>query len=309
MQIVAPKQLYSYAKMIEDICNLEKQYSSVLSTKKIGESVEGKKIVAIKLGHGETEIFINAAHHAREWLTTSLVMHMVDTYCQGYANDDLIGIFPVRDILSKTSIWFVPMVNPDGVSLVQYGVEGIENCTDVIALNNNQKSFSSWKANINGVDLNRQYPAGWETIDDQIGKPAPSMYKGPSPLSEPETKAIYDFTLEHDFKTAVSYHSSGEEIFWKYKSSGALLNRSKKIATMIKEKTGYQLIYPSPNPSGGGFTDWFLDSLGKPAFTLEISPLVGPRPVPLENYDKIWNDNKELGLMLALEAFLNKDNR
>lgn len=303
-KIVNPKQTYTHDQMEEDIILLLKRYPNILKSEIIGSSVDDRNIHALKLGTGETEIFINGAHHAREWLTTSLLMDMIEAYCEAYLHGSFIGDFDVRLVLEKVSIWFVPMVNPDGVTLVQKGHLSAKHPDKVLQLNNGDFDFSSWKANIRGVDLNRQYPAGWETIDDDIGKPAPMMFKGTEPLSEPEVKAIYDFTLAHKFKTAVAYHSSGEEIFWKYKCSGELLKTAKKIADMFSEKTGYELVDPGPNPSGGGYTDWFLTSIKKPGFTPEISPLVGPRPVPVENYDKIWNENKEIGLMLAEEAYL-----
>lgn len=304
--IVNPKQKYGYQQLQQDIEKLKTTYNGLLTTQVIGKSVDNRNIIAIKIGNGETEIFFNGSHHAREWLTTSLLMNMIDCYCKAYVENERVGNYDVKDILDKTSIWFVPMVNPDGVALVQDGHLSAKNPQFVLELNSGKEDFSAWKANIRGVDLNRQYPAGWEDIKDDVGKPAPMMYKGESPLSEPEAKAIYDFTLAHDFKLAVAYHSSGEELFWKYNATGKLLQSARKLADKIAEKTGYELVFPGPNPSGGGYTDWFIDSLKKPAFTPEISPLVGPRPVPLGNYDKIWNDNKEVGLMLAKEALQEK---
>ncbi|MDL4839357.1 M14 family metallopeptidase [Aquibacillus rhizosphaerae] len=304
--IVNPKQIYTYEQMKEDIIKLEKKYTDIILSERIGNSVDGRKIYALRVGTGKTEIFMNGSHHAREWLTTNLLMNMIEDYCESFVNHTKIGDYFPGDILTEASIWFVPMVNPDGVTLVQKGHSSAKKPEEVLKLNNYNHDYSSWKANIRGVDLNRQYPAGWATLDDNVTRPGPMMYKGPSPLSEPETKAVYNFTLHHDFKIAVAYHSSGEELFWKYKSKGELLKTTKRIAEKISEKTGYQLVYPGPNPSGGGFTDWFLDFIKRPGFTPEISPLVGPRPVPLKNYDKIWNDNREIGLLLASEALLIK---
>ncbi|MCT2535951.1 M14 family metallocarboxypeptidase [Aquibacillus koreensis] len=309
MAIVNPKQEYTYEQMEKDIDMLQQTYPDIITKEVIGYSVDGRNIYAIKLGTGKAEIFLNGAHHAREWLTTCLLMHMLETYSKAYTNKAKIGAYDAHHILSNTAVWFVPMVNPDGVMLVQQGHKSASNPEKVLLLNDGSADFSSWKSNIRGVDLNRQYPADWDEIADDTGKPGPMMYKGPYPLSEPESKAMVDFTLKHDFKTAVAYHSSGEELFWKYKISGELLNTSRRLAEMICDKTGYELVFPGQNPSGGGYTDWFLTHIKQPGFTPEISPLVGPRPVPLENYDKIWNDNKEVGLMLAHEVNLNKEKR
>ncbi|WP_194841253.1 M14 family metallocarboxypeptidase [Salinibacillus xinjiangensis] len=308
-EIVNPYQEYTYEELKDDIDELQKTYPHLISWEVIGKSVDGRNLYALKLGKGNTEIFINAAHHAREWLTTNLVMEMVDSYSQAYVKDGSIDGFDARNILNKTSIWFVPMVNPDGVTLVQKGPYSASKPHEVILLNNGSENFSSWKANIRGVDLNRQYPAGWDTIKYNSGEPSSMNYKGPSPLSEPESRAIYNFTLAHDFKTAVAYHSSGEILYWKYKASGELERNARRIAEMIRGNTGYSLVKPGPNPSGGGYTDWFLHGEKKPGFTPEISPPVGPRPVPLSNFNSIWYENHSVGLMLAQEAYNNRFNR
>ncbi|WP_273124346.1 M14 family metallocarboxypeptidase [Bacillus weihaiensis] len=307
--IVDPRQVYSYKEMVADINELKATYPGLIQTKVIGKSVDGRNLYALKLGKGTTEIMINASHHAREYMTTNITMEMIDQYSQAYKKNTKIDGYQVRNILDNASIWFVPMVNPDGVTLVQEGHKSANNPSKVLQINGGNRDFSAWKANIRGVDLNRQYPAGWNSIVSDPGRPAPQNYKGPKPLSEPETKAMYDFTNIHNFKTAVSYHSSGEIIFWNYNTPAKNVNRDKKIAEMIKSKTGYSLVTPKKNPSGGGFTDWFISIHEKPAFTPEISPYVGPKPVPIKSFDSIWAENKTIGIMLAQEAYQNRNTR
>jgi murein tripeptide amidase MpaA len=298
--IVNPKQQYTYEQMTKDIALFEKMYPAIIKTKIIGKSVDGRDITAVRLGTGKQEVFINASHHAREHLTTNLVMEMLDSYAFAYTKNKTIDGFNIKKVLDKTSIWFVPMVNPDGVTLVQKGHTSAKNPTEVLKLNGGKTDFSAWKANIRGIDLNRQYPAGWATIRGNTGKPGPYNFKGYKPLSEPEVKALYDFTLQHNFKASMSYHSSGEIIFWHYKQGSlSQTKRDRAIAEKISAKTGYSLVKPQKNPSGGGYTDWFIQTYKKPAFTPEISPSVGPRPVPLKNFDKIWKQNHSVGLLLA----------
>ncbi len=286
--IVEPKQVYTYQIMLNDI-KLLKQTYPFLVVEEIGMSVDERKIIAVKIGNGSRPIMLNGAHHAREWMTTALLMHMLEYYCKTYTENQLDDL----------AIWFVPMVNPDGVTLVQEGVEQFAEKDFLLQLNENSIDFASWKANIRGVDLNRQYPVDWEHIDDYVRKPSKSMYKGPSPLSEPEARALYDFTILHQFHAVACYHSSGEEIFWKYKADGKLIEESLKLANQLVTATGYTLIDPGENPSGGGFTDWFLMKQKRPSFTMEIAPYVGPRPVPLEFYEEIWEKNKHVGLILG----------
>jgi len=303
---VNPKQTYTYEQMEKDLKEIQAAYPGLAQLTTIGKSVDGRNIYALKLGKGSTEILIHGAHHAREWITTNLVMEKMDQYAFHYAKGTSMNGYNVKDLLNKTSIWFVPMVNPDGVTLVQKGHTSAKNPTNVLKINGGSTDFSSWKANIRGVDLNRQYPAGWDTIVSNPGKPSTQNYKGPSPLSEPEAKAMYDFTNNHDFKTAISYHTSGQIIYWNYKQTGDRLERDRNLANMMKNKTGYSLVPVKSNPSGGGFNDWFLQTKRKPGFTPELSPYVGARPVPLSNFDKIWRENDTVGLLFAQEAYKNR---
>jgi g-D-glutamyl-meso-diaminopimelate peptidase len=191
------------------------------------------------------------------------------------------------------------MVNPDGVTLVQKGHTSAKNPSYVLKLNGGKTDFSSWKANIRGVDLNRQYPADWANIRFNTGKPSPQNYKGAKPLSEPEALVLYRFTLQHRFKNATAYHSSGEILYWHFHQDANRMTRDLSLANKIKHKTGYSLVKPTPFPSGGGYTDWFIQNQKQPGFTPEISPYAGARPVPLGNYDRIWNQNYSIGLLLA----------
>lgn len=301
-RIVNPKQTYSFEQLCYDITALAERYHQLLSVKIIGYSVQERPIYALKLGHGKVNLLLHGAHHAREWLTTALLMDQVETYCVESGSTLVLSVPMLEVIRTDVSLWFIPMVNPDGVTLVQEGVTSFANQLELIEWNGEKNDFQAWKANARGVDLNRQYPIDWQGIKDCPIGPAPSHYKGAAPLSEPEVKAVYQFVQDHDIQLALAYHSSGQEIYWKYKSTGKLTNDAKRIAEHIKEKTGYQLIDPGSDPSGGGFTDWFIAVMKRPSFTIEISPYIGPRPVPLSYYDQIWQENRAVPLLLIEEV-------
>lgn len=299
--VVNPRQIYSYEQMELDIQGIQKLYPDFIQTQVIGQSVDGRNIYAVRLGLGPTEIFLNGAHHAREHMTTNVLMEMLDEYSRSFADGYSYGGYNTSDLLHKVSIWFVPMVNPDGVTLVQRGHTSAKNPSYVLQLNNNNTDFSSWKANIRGVDLNRQYPADWGAIGGPKG-PAPMNFKGYSPLSEPEVIALYNFTKAHQFKTSSSYHSSGEILYWYYKQTDSNYNRDYQLALQYSQLTGYPLVAPTSNPGGGGYKDWFIQETKMPGFTPEISPYTNNLPVPLGNFDRIWEQNKSAGLLLAQEA-------
>lgn len=80
---------------------------------------------------------------------------------------------------------------------------------------------SGWKANITGVDLNLQFPAGWEKAREikfaqGFTSPAPRDFVGEGPLVAPESLALYNFTLSHNFRLILAYHTQGRVIYWRY---------------------------------------------------------------------------------------------
>ncbi|WP_342433035.1 M14 family zinc carboxypeptidase [Neobacillus sp. FSL H8-0543] len=300
--LVSPKQVYSHSDMVADINELKSSYPGFIKTEIIGQSVDGRNLYAVKIGKGEKEIFINGSHHAREHMTTNVLMEMLDEYAKTYAYNGTFNGYKVRELLNQVSIWFVPMVNPDGVMLVQEGAKTAKNPQYVLNLNGNKTDFSAWKANIRGVDLNRQYPADWNLITGDTGKPGPSNFKGYQPLSEPEVKALVTFTKAHQFKIAVAYHSSGRILYWEYKQSAADRQRDYQIALKYANLTGYSLMYQGANPIYGGYSDWFIQETKMPGFTPEISTYTYNKPVPIANFDSIWRENQSAGLLMAYEA-------
>jgi g-D-glutamyl-meso-diaminopimelate peptidase len=309
--IVNPQQTYTYEKMKTDIWELEKKYEDVLSVKTIGYSHFGRRIFAVKLGKGEKNILLIGSHHGREWLTSALLMEMLETYSKSYHANEKVGPHST-EILDKVSIWFVPMLNPDGVTIQQGGLKKFPRYhrDNLVAMNLKSTDFSRWKANGMGVDLNRQYPVGWKRIGDEndVSVPTYQFFKGKKPISTHETKAIVKFTKKIKPLLAVSYHTAGREIYWNYKN-GENKQRDLRIAEKVATVTGYKLASPPKDAVGAGYTDWFISTFHKPALTLEISYLVGETNPPLNVFKEEWKRNKFVGMILAKEAKnINKPN-
>ncbi|MBS2970719.1 peptidase M14 [Metabacillus sp. KIGAM252] len=302
---VNANQVYTYDVMKKDLEALAAAYPHLVSYKSVGKSEYGRELYAVSIGKGPAQVFVNGSHHAREWMTTSLNMKMIDQYAKAYYSNTSINGLSAKSILDNTTIWFMPMVNPDGVSLQQYGVKALpaSSQSSALKMNGGSSDFKHWKANAKGVDLNRQYDAKWSSICCSPGKPASENFKGYSPASTAETKVVLGFMKNIDPEMSLSYHSSGEILFWNFYQTGARYTRDLNYAKQLGRMTGYRLVYPGPNPSGGGFTDWFLESYKRPAFTLEISPFVGDTSVPLKNFSKVWEENKDVGLYAAKESY------
>ncbi|HEX2948024.1 MAG TPA: M14 family zinc carboxypeptidase, partial [Armatimonadota bacterium] len=300
--IVKPQQVYSPTQMLADAEDLQRCYPDLITVTSIGQSREGRPLIAIRLGRGTIPITLNGAHHGREWITSALLMDMIDHYALAYYRGELIDGFDPVALLNQASIWIVPMVNPDGVAITQQGAPAVADSISLMKLNHGSMDFSSWKSNARGVDLNRQYAADWQHIDNPAPSPGPSMYKGIAPLTEPEVIAMQQFALSQPFRIHAAFHAAGEVIFWHFHQQGALYARSLQIARRLHLLTGYRLVGPQQHESGGGYKDWVVTSLHVPAYTFEVGTMSRQQAVPLAEYPRIWRQMQSVGLLLAQEA-------
>lgn len=300
-KVVETTRPYSYELLKQDILKIDHTYKKV-EVKSIGRTHFGRTIYGIKLGEGKRSIVLIGAHHGREWMTSMLLMKKLEGYAKAYQDQSDFGTFSTK-ILNDVSIWFIPMLNPDGVTIQQNTLEKFpyHHRKRLIFMNEGLDNFERWKANGLGVDLNRQYPAGWNELNHQPDSPSYQFYKGKKSLEAKEVKVLTHFICQINPVIAVAYHSSGEEVFWNY-HNGKHLQRDKQIAKKVSKLTGYKLAKPPKQATGGGFTDWFITRYHRPALTIEISPLVGETSPPLSVFETEWERNKYVGLTVAEEA-------
>ena len=155
--IIVPTNIaYSSCILQNNVEQLKKKYN-FLGFGNIGYSVLGKPIPYIRLGIGAKEVMYSASFHANEWITSVVLMKFVEDYARSYEQNGFIYGYNTRELFNNTSIFIVPMVNPDGVDLVTGVIPentGRYNQFKDISLNFPNIPFpSGWKANFNGVDL------------------------------------------------------------------------------------------------------------------------------------------------------------
>ena len=305
-QVVPTDVSYSY-----DILTMNIQALSIiypfLRTGTIGNSETCRKLYYIRIGTGAKEVFYNAAFHANEWITTPVLMKFTENFARAYAENTSIYGVNDRRLARDVSIYIVPMVNPDGVDLVT-GVIGPGSALYAQAARI-ASSFPAipfpggWKANIQGTDLNLQFPAGWENAKEikyaqGFTRPAPRDYVGPYALSAAESQAVYHFTLEHHFSLIMAYHSQGRIIYWKFLDYEP--PRSYEIGRRLSDSSGY-VLDETPYASGfAGYKDWFIQENNKPGYTIEVG--LGVSPLPIAQFDTIYKENEGMLILAAVLA-------
>ena len=112
------------------------------------------------------------------------------------------------------------------------------------------------------------------------------------PLTEPEALSIYNFTLIHDFRLIISFHTQGKEIYWNFQNINP--PQGYEIGKKFAESSGYVLANVPYNSSFAGYKDWFIQDFNRPGFTIEAG--IGENPLPIEQFNSIYYDN--LGILV-----------
>lgn len=257
-----------------------------------GESVLGRPLRGLGWGTGPRRVFYSAAHHGNEWITATLLLRFAEELCAARAVDGGIYGVEAEALWNKASIDLAPLVNPDGVDLVTGALEDAALLQEAATLAANYPSIpfpSGWKANIRGTDLNLQYPAGWEQaraikFAQGYTLPGPRDYVGEGPLTAPESRALYHYTLNEEPERILAFHTQGEVIYWKYLDYEP--EGSRELAAVFGAASGYA-VEETPYASGfAGYKDWFIERFLRPGYTVEAG--LGENPLPLSQFPEIW---------------------
>ncbi|KZO00063.1 M14 family metallopeptidase [Bacillus badius] len=285
--IVSGKKRYDFQQMRKDMHQLLAIYP-FMRQREAGRSVLGLPLYDIRIGRGERKVQINAAFHANEWITTPVLMKFLNEYLLSLTNYPVMRGVQTLPLYMNTQLSAVPMVDPDGVNLVLNGPPP-EREKEVVAINKGSYDFSGWKANIRGVDLNKQFPANWEF--ESTRKPTlPSSrdFPGYAPLSEPETRAMADLVRKERFERLLALHTQGKEFYWGYE--GLEPPDSEKLAQQFSRVSGYKAVRYVDSHSG--YKDWFIQEFRKPGFTIELGE--GQNPLPLSQFDEMYEAASKL---------------
>lgn len=277
----APDEEYKNPDEIEEFLkDIHARYPEITELRIIGQSLEGRNIWAIKISdnaqtdESEPSVLVNGMHHAREVMTPEITTDMVEYLTSNYGHNE-----EVTKWVDNAQIWVVPMFNVDG--------------------NNKMWNENSmWRKNTrngHGVDLNRNYPTGWNSCNGSSSRTGAQDYRGTAPASEPETQAMMNFVASIKPVFNISYHSYSEIVIYPFgcrplrtPTGEAVEAIGAEIAAKIDYRPGtaWELLYNAD----GGDIDWMYEEHQVIPYVIEVnSTSAGFHP----RYSK-WRDKTVL---------------
>ena len=283
--------------------NLKKAYP-FLRGEDLTVTAFGQPVQTLVIGNGPRKVLYTAAHHANEWITAPVILKFVEELAQAIVAGGTIAGVDARTLARQVTIYTVPMVNPDGVGLVTGefppGSLGYE-VAALLGKNYPAVPFpEGWKANLAGVDLNLNYPAGWRQAREikyaqGYTQPGPRDFVGRFPLDQPETRALAGFTEFLSPELVLAYHTQGQEIYWQFKD--LFVPGAQALGEELARVSGYRLA-DTPYASGfAGYKDWFLQQFRRPGYTVEAG--LGENPLPISQFHEIYQANLPLLITAA----------
>jgi g-D-glutamyl-meso-diaminopimelate peptidase len=221
-----------------------------------------RPIRTLVIGQGPRKVIYSAAHHANEWITTPVLLKFVEEFAEAIQSGGEIFGVDAGELARTVTIYTVPMVDPDGVDLVtgviRPGQAQYEMAAGIAENFPNIPFPDGWKANLLGVDLNLNYPAGWlqaRQIKYAQGydRPAPRDFVGRSPLNQLETRALAGYTEAVDPELVLAYHSQGKEIYWQFQDIE--VPGARELGERLAQVSGYELAQTPYASSFAGYKD------------------------------------------------------
>ena len=274
--------------------------SEILTT-----TIFDRPIRTLVIGQGPRKVIFTAAHHANEWITAPVLLKFAEELAEAIQNNGSLAGQNARELSEQVTIYMVPMVDPDGVDLVtgviRPGMAQYEMAADI---SQNYPSIpfpDGWKANLLGVDLNLNYPAGWlQALEIKFSqgftRPGPRDYVGRAPLNQLETRALAGYTETVDPDLVLALHSQGEVIYWQF--SDIEVPGARELGERMAQVSGYTLEDTPFESAFAGYKDWFIKTFRRPGYTVEVGS--GTNPLPLSQFDPIYTATLPLMITAAL---------
>jgi len=207
-----PAGYQDYPAIVDSLYDWEAQYPSLCKVYDLTTvygmpaTYENRHLYALKISDNvavdedEPNFLMVGTHHAREIVPTVICNYSIKQFLTLYGTNT-----SVTDAVNNYEIWISPVWNADGYAYM-FNYDNMW-----------RKNRHPYSPGI-GVDLNRNYPFGWNSAGGGSSDPTSEEYKGPSPASEAETQTMMALGHDRHFAYVLDYHSYGREVLYSYLS-------------------------------------------------------------------------------------------
>jgi carboxypeptidase T len=266
----------TYSEMLEHMDNMAGLFPELISPKDSlpGLTIQNRPVYWQRISsnpqtkQNKPAVFYNGLIHAREPASMQQLIFFMYYLLENYALDD-----EIKKLVDNTELYFVPCTNPDGYLY-----------NEMIAPDGGGLWRKNRRLNYNGtygVDLNRNFGYMWGHDDfGSSPNPASNTYRGEAPFSEPETQMLREFSINHNFKIVLNYHSYSDLLLHPFGYAGNVppdYDYIRKTCAMLTEQNGYtigtaqRLLYLT----NGDATDWYYGEQNEKPKMISFTPEVG----------------------------------
>ena len=273
----------------EELSELYEQLalSEIVKVEVLGESFDKRKLYSLEIGKGKDKIMLEGNIHGAEIAPTLFLTK----FAIDIVNNWETGSEEIIDLLENHTIIILPSANPDGYDYSLFGKQTINNKNSYVYKNYKDIDEFYYKANMNGVDINRNFPSqlGGLYLKDYELYYTVSRDKSPNILeyfggydlgSEPETQSIIYWMYKHYKETHayISLHSAGQVIYnGKPNMSDKFNKDSRKCAEIVNEYSRYTILELEEEIDGDGTdgtsTDMFTEISNEFKFSTDTGRL------------------------------------
>jgi hypothetical protein len=260
----------------DELFQVAAQNPGIVKLEVLGKTHQGRDLIALKLTQGAKSrpdgsrpaVLYSSNQHAREWISLEVNRRILHYFIDGWREHDP----EITNLLGTTELWFVISANPDGY---QYTFDTERLWRKNLRDNDNNKEITVG----DGVDPNRNFAEHWG-YDNEGSSPdtADETYRGPSPESEPETKAMAGLIRRIKPKFQSNLHSFGQWLLYPQGWQVGTLDADNPLYTALAGTDANPAI-PGFNPgqsadtlyvTNGETTDYADTTAGTVAYTPEL---------------------------------------
>lgn len=308
------RQFYSYEDMTEDLGTIKKSFPDMVSLQVIGLSADGRNIYDMVIGNPEAEhdILLVGGMEACEYMTSLFAAKLCEYYAH-FLNEGLYKGYAYSEVFANCRLHIIPMLNPDGASISQYFMDGVNSeriktnldtwfKRDQVGGGINlsiENYLMFFRSNANGTELSLNFPYRWSERTS-VENPANKDYKGSAEGSEAETKDVLRLIEECRPELVVNLRTSGNNVACNFGMTEDVHGLSQNYAKVLSENFAYLTDGSDYSDSCFGSLEGYASCIKNiPALSVRIGN--GDAPLSLNEYNTIWNSGREFPIALMVE--------